>query len=159
MPVNNHTIYMKQALREAKKNLKSKDGGPFGACIVKKGKVLAIARNKVLKSDATSHAEINAIRLASKRLKTFDLSGCTIYSTTEPCPMCFSAIHWARISKIVYGTPIGESRRLGFNELDISNQRMKTYAKTKVTILAKVLHSECFALLREWSHLDNKNLY
>tara|TARA_Y100000031_G_scaffold82326_1_gene90695 strand:+ start:125 stop:577 length:453 start_codon:yes stop_codon:yes gene_type:complete len=150
---------MKQALREAKKNLKSKDGGPFGACIVKKGKVLAIARNKVLKSDATSHAEINAIRLASKRLKTFDLSGCTIYSTTEPCPMCFSAIHWARISKIVYGTPIGESRRLGFNELDISNQRMKTYAKTKVTILAKVLHSECFALLREWSHLDNKNLY
>ncbi len=84
---------MRMAIREARKNLKKMDGGPFGACIVRGGRILAVSRNMVLKNDATCHAEMNAIRIASKKVKGFDLSGCTIYSTTEPCPMCFSAIH------------------------------------------------------------------
>ncbi|MDD8016577.1 MAG: nucleoside deaminase, partial [Acidobacteriota bacterium] len=88
---------MRLALREARKNLRTLAGGPFGACIVKDGRVVATARNTVLKNDSTAHAEVNAIRKACRKLDTFDLSGCEIYSTAEPCPMCFSAIHWARI--------------------------------------------------------------
>jgi len=92
--------YMLLAIAKARKNFKSLAGGPFGACIVRHGKLLSVARNTVLKEDATCHAEINAIRQASKKLKSFDLSGCVVYSTTEPCPMCFSAIHWARMTQL-----------------------------------------------------------
>ncbi|MDD4352399.1 MAG: nucleoside deaminase, partial [Candidatus Gracilibacteria bacterium] len=95
---------MQLAIAEAAKNFTDLQGGPFGACLVKEGQVFALARNTVLRSDATCHAEINAIRAASQKLGTYDLTGCEIYSTTEPCPMCFAAIHWAKIGKIYYGT-------------------------------------------------------
>ena len=101
--------YMEMAIREARKNLRTLGGGPFGACVVRDGAVLAVARNTVLRNDATAHAEINAIRKACRRLGTHDLSGSVIYSTTEPCPMCFSAVHWARIGTIVYGTNIADA--------------------------------------------------
>jgi guanine deaminase len=96
----------RRAIREARKNLVRPDGGPFGACIVKDGRIVAAARNTVLRNDATCHAEVNAIRKASKKLGTFDLTGCEIYSTTEPCPMCFGAIHWARIGTVHYSAGI-----------------------------------------------------
>ena len=128
MPVQRDTPdprFMRRAIREARKNIARRDGGPFGACIVRNGEVVAAARNTVLISDATSHAEVNAIRLASKKRGTFDLSGCEIYSTTEPCPMCFGAIHWARIGVVYYGTDIHDAARAGFHELRISNARLK----------------------------------
>lgn len=84
--------YMRLAIQEARTNLKDIKGGPFGACIIKKNKVLLLSRNTVLENDATCHAEINAIYLVSFKLKTFNLSGCVIYFTTGPCPMCFGAI-------------------------------------------------------------------
>lgn len=151
--------YMRLALKEAAKNLKSLDGGPFGACIVKGSKVLAIARNRVLSSDATAHAEINAIRLASKKLKNFNLLGCVIYSTTEPCPMCFSAIHWARIKKVIYGTAIADARKIGFNELSISSARMKALGKSEIKLVPYFLRKECQDLFEDWSKLKNKVLY
>ncbi|MDD5611325.1 MAG: nucleoside deaminase, partial [Candidatus Omnitrophica bacterium] len=116
--------FMLLAVKEARKNFKSMAGGPFGACIVKKGRLVAISRNAVLRNDATAHAEINAIRKACKKLRTYDLSGCVIYSTTEPCPMCFSAIHWARIKKIIYGTKTSDAKKAGFNELDIPDTKL-----------------------------------
>ena len=95
---------MKLALCSAQWGIKRSAGGPFGAVIVYKGRALSVAHNTVLKkNDPTCHAEINAIREASRKLKTFDLRHCVIYSTTEPCPMCFAAIHWARIPLVVYG--------------------------------------------------------
>lgn len=151
--------FMQLAVQEARKNLKQMDGGPFGACIVKNNKVLAIARNTVIKCDATAHAEINAIRAASKQLNSFDLSGCIIYSTTEPCPMCFSAIHWARIDFIIYGTAIGDVRRLGFHELSISSGKMKKIGKSKVKIFSGFLVNECVRLLKDWHNLKHKVLY
>lgn len=152
--------FMQLAIKEAKKNLKSIDGGPFGACIVKKDKVLALSRNTIVKNnDPTNHAEMNAIRIASKKLKNFDLSGCEIYSTTEPCPMCFSAIHWANIDKIYYGTSIDDSRKLGFNELTITNALMKKIGKSKVKIYPKCMLEECKELLCEWEKLGNKIKY
>jgi len=151
--------YMRLAIKEAKKNFKSAAGGPFGACIVKDGVVLAVAANSVLKNNATCHAEMNAICLASKRIKNFDLSGCVIYSTTEPCPMCFSAIHWARIDEVIYGTAIKDVNKRGFNELKISAERLKNLGGSKVRITKGFLFSECELLLEDWDRLDNKRLY
>jgi tRNA(Arg) A34 adenosine deaminase TadA len=151
--------YMHLAIKEAGINLKKMAGGPFGACIVKGGRVLAVARNTVLKNDATCHAEINAIRKASKKLKDFDLSGCIIYSTTEPCPMCFSAIHWARISAIIYGTNISDADKVGFNELKIDNFKLKTMGKSKIRIVKGFMLKECRKLLSDWNSLENKVVY
>ncbi|MDD5680747.1 MAG: nucleoside deaminase [Candidatus Omnitrophica bacterium] len=159
MNTNSDKKFMRLAIREAGKNLKTPDGGPFGACVVKDGRVVGIGRNTVLKNDATCHAEMNAIRAASKRLGTYDLSGSVIYSTTEPCPMCFSAIHWARIDAVIYGTTIGDVKKLGFNELSISGARMKALGKSGVKIIPKCLVGECTKLLKDWDKLEYKLLY
>jgi tRNA(Arg) A34 adenosine deaminase TadA len=112
--------YMRLAVRAAQKSIRTLDGGPFGACVVKSGRVVAVAGNTVFKKDATCHAEVNAIRMASKKLETYDLSGCVMYATTEPCPMCFSAIHWSGISRVIFGSTITDAVKAGFNELCIS---------------------------------------
>jgi len=150
---------MRLAVREARKNLKSPRGGPFGACIVREGRVLAVSRNTVLARDATCHAEINAIRKASRRIGTFDLSGCVIFSTTEPCPMCFGAIHWARIGLVVYGTSIADAGRAGFNELRISNAALKTLGKSRIRLIEGFLRDECLDLFKRWKSLPEKTCY
>ncbi|MFA5430970.1 MAG: nucleoside deaminase [Candidatus Omnitrophota bacterium] len=151
--------FMKLAISEARKNIKSMTGGPFGACIVKNGRVIAVARNSVLKNDATCHAEINAIRAASKKLGKYDLSGCVIYSTTEPCPMCFSAIHWARIKTIIFGTRTSDAKKIGFNELNIPAAKLASMGKLKIKITGGVLLDECRELFCDWAARKNKKLY
>jgi guanine deaminase len=151
--------YMRLAIKKAEENLKKMSGGPFGACIVKGGKVFAVAHNTVLKHDATCHAEINAIRIASRKAGSFDLSGAIIYSTTEPCPMCFCAIHWARIGLVVYGTSIKDAGKIGFNEMKIGNARLKTLGKCKVDITSGFMLKECRKLFKDWSALPNRKLY
>ncbi|MDD5005442.1 MAG: nucleoside deaminase [Candidatus Omnitrophica bacterium] len=151
--------YMRLAIKEARKNLKSMEGGPFGACIVKGNRILAVARNTVLKRDATCHAEINAIRMASKKIRSFDLSGCIIYSTTEPCPMCFSAIHWAKIDAVIYGTTIKDAEDIGFNELKITDSLLKALGKSRVKLKRTLLLGECRKLFKDWYVLPNKKLY
>jgi tRNA(Arg) A34 adenosine deaminase TadA len=151
--------FMCLALREAQKNLSDMRGGPFGACIVKGNEVIAISRNTVLKQDATCHAEINAIRKASRKLRTYDLSGCWIYSTTEPCPMCFSAIHWSKINVLVYGNSIADAKSIGFNELPISSVRMKKLGGAKLKIISGCMRDEANQLFKKWDRLPNKKLY
>src|SRR5512136_2070753 len=151
--------FMLRAIREARRNLARPDGGPFGACIVKDGRVVAAARNTVLRDDATCHAEVNAIRKASKKLGTFDLSGCEIYSTTEPCPMCFGAIHWARIGAVYYGTGIRDAARAGFHELRISNAEMKALGRSKITLVPGFRRAECLELFDSWLVLPDKRRY
>lgn len=151
---------MRLALVEARKNLKTLAGGPFGACIVKGNKVVAVARNTVLScQDPTNHAEINAIRIASRKFKDYCLSGCVIYSTTEPCPMCLSAIHWAKIDSIYFGTAIADVKKLGFNELSISCEKMKFLGKSRIKIVPGILAGECFELLEDWNKLEKKQVY
>ena len=152
--------WMRQAIGSAEEGIRKLEGGPFGAVIVYRGKAIAVAHNQVLKKkDATCHAEINAIRMASKKLKRFDLSGCVIYATTEPCPMCFSAIHWSRISRVVYGTAIADVQRRGFNELSIPSRLMKRTGRSPVRITAGFLRKECLALLRVWDTLEDTKVY
>src|SRR5512137_732278 len=145
---------MRRALAEARRNLRRADGGPFGACILRGGRVIAAARNTVLaRCDPTCHAEVNAIRLAARRLGTHDLAGCTICSTTEPCPMCFSAIHWAGIDRIVYGSRIADAARLGFRELKVSNRTLRRLGGGTVQLVGGLLREECLDLLRAWEGL------
>ena len=151
--------YMELAIEEAKKNFISGNGGPFGAVIVKNNEMVSFAANSVLLGDSTAHAEINAIRMACSKLQTHDLSGCIIYSTTEPCPMCFSAIHWAKIEKIVYGTNIQDVARLGFNELSISSQQMKQLGSIGIEIVADYLRDQCLEMLNQWNNLSIKKIY
>ena len=157
LPLNKH--FMQCALDEARKNFSTLSGGPFGSCIVHNEQILAVAHNTVLENDATCHAEMNAIRIASKKLNSFDLSGSIIYSTTEPCPMCFSAIHWAQIDTIVYGTSIEDAQKLGFNELPISNNTLKRLGKSSIEIIPSFMLNECLGLFQEWCALKDKQVY
>lgn len=152
--------WMELAIRSAREGIKKSAGGPFGAAIVCGTGVIAVAHNTVLKNhDATCHAEVNAIRIASRKLKRFDLSDCVIYSTTEPCPMCFSAIHWARISKVIFGTKIADVQKRGFHELSIPSRDMKHEGKSPVSLKAGFMKKECLALLGEWDRKENKKIY
>ena len=148
---------MQLAIERAKEGIK-KGQTPFGACIVRDFNIISSAHNVVWKNtDATAHAEINAIRKACRKLNSIDLRGCIIYCTTEPCPMCFSACHWARISRIIFGTTIEDSRKFGFNELVISNSKMKSAGQINLEITGSFLRDECLELFKIWAHeKDNK---
>ncbi len=150
--------YMRFAIKEAEKSIRTLKGGPFGACIIRSGKILAAAGNTVFKNDATCHAEVNAIRIASKKLKTYDLSGCVIYTTTEPCPMCFSAIHWSGISCVIFGSKIADAAKAGFNELCISAKKMKKEGSSSVKICPGFLAKDCQKLYKEWAALEKGRL-
>ena len=109
--------FMKEAIKEAYDGINKKHGGPFGAVIVKNGKVIGKGHNRVLKDkDPTCHGEIIAIREACKNLNSFDLSGSVLYTTAEPCPMCKGAILWANISKVYYGCNIEDTDKIGFRD-------------------------------------------
>jgi guanine deaminase len=142
--------YMQMALEWARKGVAAGQS-PFGAVIARDGAVLACAHNTVIaRHDPSAHAEVNAIRAACRKLGVIDLAGATIYSTTEPCPMCFTAIHWAKISRIVYGATIENARMAGFQELCVSNQQLKDLGGSKVIVEAGLMREECAALFRSY---------
>ncbi|RMF64870.1 MAG: nucleoside deaminase [Calditrichaeota bacterium] len=151
--------FMRMAIEKAREGVRNGQT-PFGACIVKNGEVITCVHNVVwATTDITAHAEVHAIREACRKLHTIDLSGCTIYSTCEPCPMCFSACHWARISRIVYGARIEDAQNGGFNELAISNSKMKEMGNSPVEIVGDFLREENRALFEEWIALEDKKVY
>jgi guanine deaminase len=146
----NKPHFLSIAAKEGLNGIHAGHGGPFGAVVVHRGKILARGHNTVLATNnPTRHAEINAITVASKKLKRFSLKDCEIYSSTEPCPMCFSAIHWARIATIVYATTIQDVKRLGFNELCVSNNTLKRLGRTRVRLVRQE-NRECSDLLLSW---------
>lgn len=112
--------YIKMSVEQALEGIKNNEGGPFGAVIVKDNEVISCCNNRVLvDNDPTAHAEVVAIREACKRLNTYDLLGCIIYSSCEPCPMCLSAIIWANIKEIYYGSSRVDAEGIGFRDKDI----------------------------------------
>jgi len=151
--------FMSIAIEEARIGIQNGQT-PFGACIVKDNEVISVASNSVWKDmDITAHAEINAIRQACKKLHSIELTGCTIYSTTEPCPMCFSACHWARISRIVFGSRIEDAKRFGFSEMPISNEKMKSMGDSRIEITGDVIRDICIELFEVWSFGKDKKKY
>lgn len=143
-------FFMHLALKKARQGLEMGQS-PFGACIVKGDSVISCAHNRVWENtDITAHAEILAIREACLKLKTIDLSGCSIYSTCEPCPMCFCAIHWAKIEKVIFGVSIQDALDMGFKELGIPCEKMKEEGKSPVEVQGGFLVDEVRVLLDDW---------
>lgn len=149
--------WMKIAYDEATKGMLADDGGPFGAVIVRDNEVIAKAHNRVLSSkDPTAHAEINVIREASQKLETFDLSGCTLYTTCMPCPMCLGAIMWARISVVYYGATAQDAANGGFDDLHFY-ELLK--GEGKGLNLKQIDHEQNASLFNIWNQKENRTLY
>jgi tRNA(Arg) A34 adenosine deaminase TadA len=133
---------------------------PFGTVIAKDGKAVAISHNTVWRdTDPTAHAEVNALRAAAKTLKTISLEGCTLYTTCEPCPMCLSAIHWAKVDKVVYGATIADAESAGFSELNISAESMVEQGGSPLKVVKGCLTKECASLFGEWKKLGKGKTY
>lgn len=150
---------MQIAVEEARKGMRNNEGGPFGAVIVKDGNLISSGHNRVLSTnDPSAHAEIVVIREASSILSTFDLSGCELYATTMPCPMCLSAICWARIGKVYYGTSTEEVASMGFDDGKIYEMFIKG-SSTSLLEKANIECEECHKLLVEWDEKPDKVMY
>lgn len=133
---------------------------PFGAAIIRGDQLVISAHNMVWQAtDSTAHAEVTAIREACREVNGIDLAGCTIYSTCEPCPMCFSACHWAKLDRIVYGASIADAAKAGFNELPVSNEQLKSLGGSEIRVSAGVLRGECEALFAEWMRSPQRRGY
>ena len=148
--------FMKLAIEEAKKGIYSGDGGPFGAVIVKNNKVIASGHNRVVaNNDPTCHGEIDAIRKAGQILGTFDLSGCEIYTTGYPCPMCFCAILWANIDKVYYGCNTTDTELIGFRDKEFE----ESIPNKKLSMCLELNRKECLQLYKDYNDLTDKTHY
>ncbi len=150
---------MQQAIEVASRGI---EGGqtPFGTSLVRDGETIAVTHNSVWdRCDPTAHAEVLAIRQVCKTLGDIDLSGCVIYSTCEPCPMCFAAIHWARISKVFFGANIEDAAAIGFNELHISNEQIRTLGHSPVEVVGGFMREPCLARFQEWVDREDRRVY
>jgi guanine deaminase len=151
--------FMQAAYEEALKNISGGEGGPFGAVIERNGEIIAAAHNQVLATnDPTMHAEIAAIRIATRKLNRFNLSDCTLYSTCEPCPMCLAAIIWAGIPKVYYGANRKDAESIGFADNYIYEYIKGTATEKKVSV--RSLHRrECLQLFEQWMKKEDKVMY
>ena len=150
--------FMREAIKLSEENI-AKGGGPFGAVIVKDGKIVASGANSVtLNNDPTAHAEVMAIRAAGVKLETFDLSGCEIYTSCEPCPMCLSAIYWAHIDKIYYGNTKADAKAIHFDDSFIYDELSLPPAQRKIPAIM-LLRDESLKAFRLWDKKNDKIPY
>ena len=151
--------FMRMAIELAENNVVQGQGGPFGAVIVKDGMVVARSANKVVpNNDPTAHAEISVIRLACQELETFNLVGCEIYTSCEPCPMCLGAIYWARIDKIHYANTKADAAAVGFDDAFIYEELDKPMDKRKLPIV-QLMRDEAMNAFKLWSEFEGRAEY
>ncbi len=150
--------FMREAIRLSIDNVRD-GGGPFGAVIVKNGEIISTGVNRVTAShDPTAHAEVSAIREACRKLGTFDLSGCEIYTSCEPCPMCLGAIYWARLDRMYYGNNKNDAAAAGFDdsfiykELELTPDKRRLHSET-------LLSGEALKAFQEWTDKTDKIKY
>jgi len=137
----------------------NKDGGPFGSVIVKDNKIIAEGSNKVTSTnDPTAHGEIVAIREACKKINNFSLKGCELYSTCEPCPMCLSAIYWARIEKIYYANTRKDAQKIDFDDSLIYSEFQKNIDKRKIPMI-QMMRNEALKAFELWDKKTDKVKY
>jgi len=144
--------FMKIAIEEARTGIRAGHGGPFGCVIVKDGEVIGSGHNEVIKNgDPTCHGEMMAIRNACKNIGTHDLSGCELYTTAEPCPMCLGAILWANIRKVYFGCNISDTDKIGFRD--------KIFYESEEKFSEELDREECLEVFAEYDNIQNRKLY
>ena len=154
----NSDFFMQKAIELSIKNINN-NGGPFGCVIVKNNKIISEGANGVTQNnDPTAHAEIVAIRNACKKLNTFDLSGCELYTSCEPCPMCLSAIYWSHIDLVYYGNSRENAAEIQFDDKFIYDEMKKDINERKIP-LKQILKDEAIKAFDLWAETENKTKY
>ncbi len=157
--MSEHEKYMRMAIELSEYNVKQGVGGPFGAVIVKDGMVIARSANKVVQqNDPTAHAEIAVIRLACQELGTYNLEGCVIYTSCEPCPMCLGAIYWAKIDTIYYGNTKTDASAIGFDDHFIYEELERPLNQRKL-LSVQLLRDEALPAFKLWDTSESKTDY
>lgn len=150
---------MKLAFNEAFHGIRNNHGGPFGAIIVKDGEIIGKGYNMVISTnDPTAHAEITAIRQACANIGSFDLSGSVLYTTCEPCPMCFSAVYWANIREVIFSLSRHDAETMGFKDSHIYEELSKSISERNIPFV-HLDHSSMETLMEEWKMKPDKFLY
>jgi guanine deaminase len=151
--------FMREAIRLSELNVATGKGGPFGAIVVKDGRIIARGTNQVTAThDPTAHAEIIAIRNACRELESFQLEGCELYTSCEPCPMCLGAIYWARPSKVYFANTQSDAAAIGFDDRFIYQELALPHADRKLP-QEQLLAEEARQAFIEWQKAENKSLY
>ena len=154
----NNEVMMREAVGLSIENVKG-GGGPFGAVIAKEGQIVATGVNRVtLDNDPTAHAEMGAIREAARRLGTFDLSGCEIFTSCEPCPMCLSAIYWAHLDKIYYGNTKNDAKDIGFDDSFIYDELELKPDDRKIK-MEQIMPEDAISAFEDWRNKVDKVEY
>lgn len=150
--------FMEMAIGLSEDNI-DKGGGPFGAVIVRDGEVIATGTNRVVpNNDPTAHAEVMAIRSACEKLGTYQLTGCTVYSSCEPCPMCLSALYWAGVQRICYGNTKDDAKAINFDDSFIYDQLELNYADRSIQC-DHFMRAEAIRAFKKWSEKEDKVEY
>ncbi|MBR2326642.1 MAG: nucleoside deaminase [Alistipes sp.] len=150
--------FMQMAIDLSIENVKS-GGGPFGAVIVRDGEVIATGTNRVTATnDPTAHAEVSAIRTACHKEQNFKLTGCTCYTSCEPCPMCLSALYWAGVERIIYGNTKDDAKAINFDDSFIYDEIAKPYAQRAIPAF-NFMREEALAAFRLWAESEDKVEY
>jgi guanine deaminase len=151
--------FMRRAIALATENVRSGQGGPFGALVVKDGRVLAEGANRVTATnDPTAHAEIVAMREACRVLSDFQLSACDLYTTCEPCPMCLGAIYWARPARVFYAAVAADAAAAGFDDAFIYEELQRALGERRLP-MKQLLREEAIAVFSLWKQQENKTPY
>lgn len=157
--IEENTIFMQEAIQLSIQNVLQGKGGPFGAVVVKEGKIIARGVNSVSSlNDPTAHAEVVAIREACKKLNTFQLDGCDIYTSCEPCPMCLGAIYWARPSKLFYANSKEDAAAVGFDDKFIYEEIAKPI-EVRTLFTKQLLRDEAIVAFNNWTESNIKTEY
>ena len=151
--------YMREAIKLAELSMQNNIGGPFGSVVVKDGDIIGKGQNQVTsQNDPTAHAEVVAIRQACEHLSSFQLTGCEIYTSCEPCPMCMGAIYWARPDRLYYACNKDDAARIGFDDAFIYDEIMIPFESRQIPF-KRLLREEALELFKAWEKKEDKRLY
>ena len=151
--------FMRAAIRLARDQMRRGAGGPFGAVVVRRGKIIARGWNCVTSAnDPTAHAEVTAIRAACQKLKTFQLDDCELYTSCEPCPMCLAAIYWARCKKVYYANTRKDAAKIAFDDDMIYREVARPITRRKIP-MQQLLRPEALEVFKEWKNKPDKIRY
>lgn len=152
--------FLREAIALARQGMERNEGGPFGCVIVKDGHVIGRGNNKVTSSnDPTAHAEVLAIRESCHAIGSFQLEGCTLYASCEPCPMCLGAIYWARPDRIVFAATRADAADAGFDDQLIYDELPLPPQQRRIPTVAEVMRSEARAVFEAWKTKSDKTAY